>query len=633
MAYTYDLRALMLYSTLTLVLTYPLIANLESKLVGDYDVYSNVWNLWWMKKSLLELRENPYFTRYLFHPTGVSLGMHTLGPYNGILGIILQERFNLIGSYNILVLLSFLIAAYGMFLLAYYLIGDKISAFVAGIIFAFSPYHYAEALAGHLNLLSIQWIPFYVLYLLKMRGDSNWKNVVLSSFFLLLVALCSWQYMGFMLLTAFLFSAHFYREGDIGFVKNTVKSTFLFAILVAPFFYPTLKIILAGEARRSSLYAIICYSSDMFSYLLPSQFHPLFGWFGNAAHRMLSSEKNVGYVMPVGFTVLFLSLYNMKGSGILRTKMESLHTFAGALPGGNRTLLVSSVMLLISWVLLFGDTLVRALFVVLFIVLAYLSFSLYIRRLIGLWGMILTVFTILSFGPILFILGEPTIFLPFILLQKLPVFSIFRVPERFAVMVMLSLSVLAGHGINRMLSKTTHKNLLGFIISSLILFEFLTVPLNLTTPPTEEFYLTLADGQDYAILDVPIAPQRLALDDGRVLEYGIPEYMYYQTVHQRPIVGGYVSYPSRTALGFMQDSPVFGPLNDLDHKNLTGDWVEAFLPAMREYNIGYVVVHHDVLLTDLYENGTDEKISAFMQKAFRNQSPYYSNERILVYRT
>ena len=35
-----------------------------------------------------------------------------------------------------------------------------------GFVFGFSPYHFAH-LIGHMNLSSLQWIPFYVLLLLK----------------------------------------------------------------------------------------------------------------------------------------------------------------------------------------------------------------------------------------------------------------------------------------------------------------------------------------------------------------------------------------------------------------------------------------------------------------------------------
>ena len=72
--------------------------------------------------------------------------------------------------------------------LAHYVTADKKASFFSGLVFGFSAYHFARAW-GHLNLVSIQWIPFYVLFLLKMRKEPSLKNVFLAVFFLVLSAL------------------------------------------------------------------------------------------------------------------------------------------------------------------------------------------------------------------------------------------------------------------------------------------------------------------------------------------------------------------------------------------------------------------------------------------------------------
>ena len=58
-----------------------------------------------------------------------------------------------------------MLAGYATYLLVRHLTGMRAAAFVAGLIFAFCPYHFAHLL-GQLNLVSLQWIPFYVLALL-----------------------------------------------------------------------------------------------------------------------------------------------------------------------------------------------------------------------------------------------------------------------------------------------------------------------------------------------------------------------------------------------------------------------------------------------------------------------------------
>src|SRR5262249_41984641 len=56
----------------SLVVTHPLATALDTHLLedGSYDAFQFVWNVWWVRESLLTLH-NPFFTRLLFYPGGV----------------------------------------------------------------------------------------------------------------------------------------------------------------------------------------------------------------------------------------------------------------------------------------------------------------------------------------------------------------------------------------------------------------------------------------------------------------------------------------------------------------------------------------------------------------------------------
>src|SRR2546426_8310720 len=59
--------------------------NLNTGLVGGYvDGYENLWNYYWVKTALLDLHTNPFYTSYLYYPTGISLRFHTLNLANGL---------------------------------------------------------------------------------------------------------------------------------------------------------------------------------------------------------------------------------------------------------------------------------------------------------------------------------------------------------------------------------------------------------------------------------------------------------------------------------------------------------------------------------------------------------------------
>jgi hypothetical protein len=48
----------------------------------------------------------------------------------------------------------------------------RLAAFVAGAVFTFSSYRFVHVL-GHLDLLSTQWLPFVVLFLLETRRERD----------------------------------------------------------------------------------------------------------------------------------------------------------------------------------------------------------------------------------------------------------------------------------------------------------------------------------------------------------------------------------------------------------------------------------------------------------------------------
>jgi len=183
------------YLLLTLLLTYPLGLKIATHIPGgSFDALQNVWNLWWFKHALVDLHSNPFYTTLIYHPIGVSLLFHTFNPFNAILSMPLQMMFGLTVSYNMIILFAFVVAGYGAYLLAKYVTQNAAAAFIGGVIFAFSPSHFAHTAGGHLQVLSIEWIPFYVLFFLKTIRESKKTNAFLSAFFFLLTMLCDFYY-------------------------------------------------------------------------------------------------------------------------------------------------------------------------------------------------------------------------------------------------------------------------------------------------------------------------------------------------------------------------------------------------------------------------------------------------------
>ena len=73
------------YTLISLVATWPLVTRLQGWVPGFGDWGQNMWALWWTREALLALKQSPFFTPYLFHPTGVTLLFHPLDVTDGLL--------------------------------------------------------------------------------------------------------------------------------------------------------------------------------------------------------------------------------------------------------------------------------------------------------------------------------------------------------------------------------------------------------------------------------------------------------------------------------------------------------------------------------------------------------------------
>jgi len=233
------------YLTLALGLTYPLAFTLSRTFyLGDMALW--FWNIWWVRQSLVSLRTSPFETPYLFHPTGLDLHYQSFSFYNTLLGIPLSTSLGLVPAHHLLIITSFLLAGLGAFLLARdHGLGTEASL-AAGLIYGFSPYHFADF---RLDTTTIQWIPFAALYILRLfRPGTRW-DPVLAAIFLTLVALSSWYYTIFMLIFFFLAFLHSALVGGrtpewSRSLGRSLLCLGLFSVLVFPAAYPLISAIL-----------------------------------------------------------------------------------------------------------------------------------------------------------------------------------------------------------------------------------------------------------------------------------------------------------------------------------------------------------------------------------------------------
>ena len=101
---------------------------------------------------------------------------------------------NALLAYNLVVILTLAMSAWGMYLLVKEVLGRADVAVLAGTIYVFHTYGLHEA--ARVQIISLQWWPLALLYLNRLfRGERNRKNAFLFGFFFILQALSCTYYL------------------------------------------------------------------------------------------------------------------------------------------------------------------------------------------------------------------------------------------------------------------------------------------------------------------------------------------------------------------------------------------------------------------------------------------------------
>ncbi|MEM7344432.1 MAG: hypothetical protein AAF485_09315 [Chloroflexota bacterium] len=155
------------YCLFTLLLTHPLLFNLTTTVPSDIgDPLLNTWILAWDSHALLT---DPLilFDANIFAPLPNTLtySEHLFSTALVALPIQLIAAEPVV-AYNLSLMITFPLAGLGMYLLTLHWTHRRDAAFIAGFIFAFAPYRFAAI--AHLQLLTIQWLPFALLFFDKL---------------------------------------------------------------------------------------------------------------------------------------------------------------------------------------------------------------------------------------------------------------------------------------------------------------------------------------------------------------------------------------------------------------------------------------------------------------------------------
>lgn len=130
------------------------------------DAIQQSWFLYWAPWALLH-GHNPLYTSWVNWPLGANLAQNTEMPLLGVLTAPLSFAVSPVASFNLLLYLSYPLAALAMAFATRRWTASNAAAAAAGVLYGFSPYVIGEG-EGHLNLTFVPLPPLILLCVLEI---------------------------------------------------------------------------------------------------------------------------------------------------------------------------------------------------------------------------------------------------------------------------------------------------------------------------------------------------------------------------------------------------------------------------------------------------------------------------------
>ena len=566
----FSLVILLAYIGVAVGMTWPLAARLATHIPGNsWDILVHYWNGWWVRQALTT-GQSPFYTSYLFHPRGLSLVYHNFAWLSIIPWLMLEPWVGGFAAYNLSLLVNLALCGFAVFLLTRDLTGDERAAFLAGLIYQCWPFRLSQL--DHPNLISTQWIPLFLLFLIRAVRKGRWRDGALAGVFLALTGYTRWQ----LLIPAAIAGGVYLACTLPG--QWTSRRPFdkpfdrLKAWLKAPRWAPALLLaggvaavaltppilLLAGQQRIAPADLLIqgeedTKQTDLLAYLTPGGSHPVVGTFTQPAYDHYYANRSGGsrFYAYVGVTALALALL-----GVWKARRTCLP-----------------------------------------------------------WAVMALVLFLLALGPILRINGRlyPAMPMPYRLAARSFVVRLLRFPDRFNMFLALPVAVLAAYGVAGVLAFVHQRsNVFLCLLGGAILFEYAGLPVPLQQPQTSPFYVRLAaEPADFAVLNLPIDPQKSK------------PYMFAQTTHHHPILQGKTARFPEGASAYLDGHPWLRGLRQSGEMDPGLTDVSRQLESLAEEDVRYVILHKTHVGTDRLTHWQRYLLIA----------PRFEDEQIAVYIT
>lgn len=287
------------YILVTFVFLFPAFLHVNSGLWGFRgDNFFVVWVYWYRVFAFLH-GLNPDYSNYFGYPFGENIRPISEEVVWTVPLQLLTLIFGPFIAFNLLNIVTFILAGFCAYLFVLYLTKNKFASFLAGMIFTLAPYHFWQSYT-HLSLGITFWLPLYFLFLFKVWDRPNFRNGLKAGIIFMLTYYSSFYYGFFAFVVSLFFGLAVLIDRVIRlrkkFIdKDLIKASLGFGLLGILTVLPSFIAFKIGNKNygagadliRKPLENLFGLSARPWDYLIPPINHPLFGALGERLYAKI----------------------------------------------------------------------------------------------------------------------------------------------------------------------------------------------------------------------------------------------------------------------------------------------------------------------------------------------------------
>ncbi len=604
------------YVLLALVFTWPLALHLSTRLTGppsgDTGVY--VWNQWVFRHELITEHHHPLYTSVIFSldPQQADLSLHNYTIFADLLALPLVGSGS-VAPFNLVYLALMVLSACAMFLLAKDVGGGVPEAWLAGLLFAFSPALIARG-TGHFSLVAAAPLPVFLLLLRRAERTGQVRYGIAAGAAVAWAVACDPYYGVYCLLLALwhagslVFTVRLAVETAAGVLMSAWR--LLFDAFIGAASALMLAIVVTGGATLQlwgrtvglrSLYTPALVLTVLVA--LRVALAVRCGLRPGGLQKLLSLARLAAYGAAVCLLLLSPMLFALARRVVegryvsapvfWRSSMPGVDLLSFVIPNPNHPILGGPGR---HWLEArsggFIENVASVAFVAIAVVVVAVRYAGFRPPAYWLGGTLVA--ASIAVGPFVRLAGFDTYLpTPWALLRYLPVVGDARAPSRLTALVMLGVAVLFVLALRQITTAwpAWRRPILATVFCGL-LFELTPAPRTLYSAEIPDIYNQIkADPRDVRVLELPFGVRDGLSSAGDFS----PASLFYQTHHHKRLIGGYLSRVSRRRFATARSGAFRRALITLsERKPLPSEETSrlaALAPAFVErWSLAYVVI-------------------------------------------